>query len=102
MRKTKGEADAANREMWRLINADNWEAIQQRLAAGDWPPNRPLVLALQPGGSLLLSLVDVVAGLAHSRVRYSAAGGALALPFLRFGRSAEPLGEAAGPFLPSR
>lgn len=55
-RRLKGEADDANRVMWQLIGDRNWEGIQQRLANGEWNPNRPLVLALQSGGLLLLSV----------------------------------------------
>lgn len=54
-RRPKGEADDANREMWQLCSDKNWEAIQERLATGKWEPDRPLILALQPGGLLLLA-----------------------------------------------
>ncbi len=54
-RRLKGVADDVNREMWQLCSNKNWEAIQQCLAEGKWDPNRPLVLALQPGGFLLLA-----------------------------------------------
>ena len=54
-RRPKGKADDANRAMWRLVNEKNWKDIQQRLARGEWDPNRPLVFDMQPGGLLLLS-----------------------------------------------
>ena len=54
-RRPKGEADDTNRAMWQFLSDKNWDGIQQRLAKGEWNPNRPLVFALQPGGLLLLS-----------------------------------------------
>jgi ankyrin repeat protein len=52
----KGETDDANREMWRLINDNDWDAVKQRLVQGEWDPNRPLVIESNPGGLLLLTL----------------------------------------------
>lgn len=53
-RRLKGQADDANRAMWRLYNAEDWGGIQQCLARGEWDANRPLVFDIQPGGLLLL------------------------------------------------
>lgn len=50
-----GKADDLNRTMWQLCSDRNCEGIQARLATGEWDPNRPLVMELQPGGLLLLS-----------------------------------------------
>jgi ankyrin repeat protein len=55
IQRLKGEADDLNRTMWQLCSDKNYEGIQERLTKGEWDPNRPLVLALQPGGFLLLT-----------------------------------------------
>ncbi len=51
-----GEADEANREMWRFLREENWAGFQERVAKGEWDPNRPLVMALSPGGDYPLHI----------------------------------------------
>lgn len=53
-RRLKGQADDANRAMWRRYNDKDWNGIARSLAQGEWEANRPLVFELQPGGLLLL------------------------------------------------
>ena len=50
-----GEADEANREMWRFLREENWAGFQERVAKGEWDPNRPLIMALSSGGDYPLS-----------------------------------------------
>ena len=44
-----------NEEMWKLVNAQNWAAIEKCGANGEGDANAPLTLKLQKGGFLLLS-----------------------------------------------
>lgn len=41
--------------MWKLVNAQDWAAIEKCIADGEWDANRPLTLNLQKSGFLLLS-----------------------------------------------
>lgn len=42
--------------MWKLINAQDWAAVEKCVADGKWDANQPLTLNLQKGGFLLLSV----------------------------------------------
>jgi ankyrin repeat protein len=44
-----------NEAMWKLVNAQDWVAVEKCVADGKWDANQPLTLNLQKGGLLLLS-----------------------------------------------
>ncbi|MFO1487929.1 MAG: ankyrin repeat domain-containing protein [Verrucomicrobiota bacterium] len=44
-----------NEAMWKLVNAEDWAAVEKCVADGEWDANQPLTLNLQKGGFLLLS-----------------------------------------------